>query len=81
MTNKEADRRCIICLKSLLKRQKKYCTVICQAVGCSKIQTKSREKRNCLFCKEIFECIPVKKRKYCSRVCKDIHQKESYEKI
>jgi very-short-patch-repair endonuclease len=61
-------------------KNKVYCSVKCQHIGYKKIKIE-RVKIKCLFCKTEFETLPYKienGRKYCSRSCKDAHQKELY---
>lgn len=70
--------------KQLVDGGKKYCSVECQHKG-YKVQKNERIKLNCLFCGSEFEDLKrfgkkegVQK-KYCSRKCKDTHQKELYQ--
>ena len=70
--------KCKICEKET--KNKKYCSVTCQHVGYKEIKV-DRIKIKCLFCKVEFESLPNKinnGKKYCSRICKDNHQKELY---
>lgn len=70
--------------KQLVDSGKKYCSVECQHQG-YRIEKSERIRLNCLFCNNEFEDLKrigkkegVKK-KYCSRKCKDTHQKELYQ--
>lgn len=70
--------------KQLVDSGKKYCSVECQYKG-YRVQKNERIKLNCLFCDSEFEDLKRlgKKegiqKKYCSRKCKDTHQKELYQ--
>jgi len=80
---------CKICEKEFeaterkVNNGKKYCSVKCQHEG-SRVLKSKRIKLKCLFCENEFEKTENKvsygKSKYCSRVCKDTHQKEIYQK-
>lgn len=66
-----------------LAKQKSYCSRKCQAAGVAKQNTKAiREKKKCENCKiEFLFCTNWKSNKnkrYCSRLCKDDHQKTIY---
>ncbi len=61
-------------------KNKVYCSIECQHIGYKKLKV-DRVKINCLLCDKEFEVLPNKidnGKKYCSRVCKDSHQKELY---
>lgn len=62
-------------------KNKVYCSTECQYEGYREKKVK-RVKVNCLYCDKEFETLPNKiergKSKYCSRECKDTHQKEVY---
>lgn len=77
--NKTMERECKNCNKKT--NNKVYCSEECQYEG-YKQPTAKRIKKNCLFCNEMFEDteyrINVIGKKYCSRNCKDTHQKEIY---
>ena len=68
------NRICSVCSMKLGK-QRVYCCRSCQAIGLSKRIGPKLEK-DCLFCRTAF-IVPVylQKREFCSRVCKDEHQK------
>jgi len=67
-------KNCLVCHK-LLKNTKNYCNRTCYLL---KPQKTKIEKRNCLKCNIEFEFRSKLKRKYCTRLCKDLHQKEIY---
>jgi len=70
--------KCKICQKET--KNKVYCSIKCQHIGYKEIKV-NRVKENCLYCKNEFETLPNKLengKKYCSRICKDSHQKELY---
>lgn len=77
------EKQCEICNKNYKARRKgqKYCSVECQYESYRKIKV---EKINttCLFCGKVYSILPNKlnkgKSKYCSRECKDNHQKIIY---
>jgi len=73
------ENKCAQC--GTITKNKKYCSVECQHQG-AKILISKRIKSNCLKCGGEFEDteyrINVLGKKYCSRVCKDTHQKEKY---
>lgn len=61
-------------------KNKVYCSIECQHIGYKKLKV-DRVKINCLLCNKEFETLPNKidnGKKYCSRLCKDLHQKELY---
>jgi very-short-patch-repair endonuclease len=62
-------------------KNKVYCSTECQHIGYKKIKV-DRVRVNCLWCDKEFETLPNKinngKSKYCSRECKDNHQKKIY---
>ena len=61
-------------------KNKVYCSIECQHIGYKKLKV-DRVKINCLQCNKEFETLPNKiknGKKYCSRICKDYHQKELY---
>jgi len=61
-------------------KNKVYCSIECQHIGYKKLKV-DRVKINCLLCNKEFETLQNKidnGKKYCSRVCKDSHQKELY---
>ena len=69
---------CKICNKET--KNEIYCSTKCQHIGYKKNKV-DRIKLNCLFCKKEFETLQNKidnGKKYCSRTCKDTHQKELY---
>jgi very-short-patch-repair endonuclease len=75
-------KKCKNC-NGLLTKQKSYCSRRCQAVGVAKQNTKAiREKRKCENCQtEFLFCSKWKSninKRYCSRACKDDHQKTTY---
>lgn len=72
---------CDICQKNLLGQQKVFCSTTCQALGASKRQYQPRKEKLCLFCKNVFLYLSTSNNKslYCSRICKDKHQKIKYE--
>lgn len=77
------EKKCILCQKDYIPRKKeqKYCSVECQHQS-YRVQKVERIKRVCLKCGKEFFKIPSKANdkygKYCSRECKDSHQKEIY---
>ena len=62
---------------------KVYCSTNCQHEG-YRLKKINRVKTNCLYCGNEIETLPNKiktgKSKYCSRKCKDVHQKQLYKK-
>lgn len=75
-------RKCNNCGEQLAK-QKSYCSRKCQAAGVAKQNTKAaREKKKCENCQEEFvfckDWKSNKNKRYCSRLCKDDHQKITY---
>lgn len=64
------------CGTILSKRQRKYCSVGCQAIGLSQQNAGQKTKKQCEFCKKDF-VVPIylTKRRFCSRKCKDTNQK------
>ena len=78
-------RNCFECQKQLTCKQKKYCSRRCQSSGNSKLSTKIDEiECTCNNCNKLFKRKPYKMLKktnllvYCSRSCKDLHQKIIY---
>lgn len=76
------NRECKICNCELTKKQKQYCSRECQYKGYKK-QKVQRVDLQCIFCNKNFltkeSNLKVKGRgQYCSRKCKDLHQKEKY---
>ena len=73
------ENKCKVCDKKT--RNKVYCSVDCQHKGYKKLIV-DRIKKNCLFCDKEFRDteyrINVLGKKYCSRKCKDEHQKYKY---
>lgn len=71
---------CKICKKET--KNKVYCSTECQYEGYREKKS-SRIKANCIFCNNDFEDteyrINMVGKKYCSRKCKDTHQKELYQ--
>jgi G:T-mismatch repair DNA endonuclease (very short patch repair protein) len=71
--------KCKTCNKET--KNKVYCSTECQYSG-YKVKKVNRVITNCIFCSGKFETLPNKlengKSKYCSRVCKDSHQKQLY---
>lgn len=71
--------KCKICNKET--KNKVYCSTECQYSG-YRVKKVDRVITNCVFCDKEFEVLPNKlkngKTKYCSRKCKDTHQKELY---
>ena len=77
------EKQCEMCKKKYQAKRnnQKYCSVECQYGSYRKPKVEKKE-RVCLQCGVIFLKIPSKSNekngKYCSRKCKDIHQKEIY---
>jgi len=74
------EKKCLICKKNYNSKTKtqKYCSVQCQHQS-YRVQKVDRIKCICLKCEKEFLKIPSKSNgKYCSRKCKDEHQKEIY---
>jgi very-short-patch-repair endonuclease len=74
------ENQCKICNKSTAN--KVYCSVECQHTGYKK-PINERIRVICLYCKTEFEDLKrtgknPKQKIYCSRICKDSHQKEKY---
>lgn len=73
------NNKCIQC--GAETKNKKYCSTDCQYQGYKKPIVK-RISINCLKCGKLFENteyrINILGKKYCSRTCKDSHQKEKY---
>jgi very-short-patch-repair endonuclease len=69
---------CKTCGKETNK--KVYCSKDCQHKGYRifKVYSKPKIEKVCEYCKKSFEILESSKRKYCSRICKDTHQKEKY---
>ena len=70
--------KCKICDKET--KNKVYCSTSCQYSGYKELKV-ARIERECLFCNNKFETLKNKidnGKKYCSRGCKDKHQKELY---
>lgn len=70
--------KCKICDKET--KNKVYCSIICQHNGYKKLKI-DRVECVCLHCNNSFETLQNKidnGKKYCSRDCKDKHQKELY---
>ncbi len=63
------------------RNKQKYCSTECQYMAYS-VKKVDRVKTKCLYCSNEFDTLPNKlengKSKYCSRKCKDTHQKELY---
>jgi len=61
---------------------KVYCSRKCQATGVGKDKTVPRVETSCTFCGKKYKAkqweLDNGKKKYCSRKCKDTHQKELY---
>lgn len=74
-------KECKVCKKET--KNKVYCSVECQYEGYREKKVK-RIKVNCIFCNNEFEDTEYRintiGKKYCSRECKDVHQKELYKK-
>lgn len=72
--------RCKICKKET--KNKVYCSTKCQHEGYREKKSE-RIKVNCIFCGNEFEDTEYRintiGKKYCSRSCKDTHQKELYQ--
>lgn len=70
-------------MKELTPRQRVYCSRACQAKGtaCQK-RTSRTQTKQCAFCGEIYLFHPEWKKdrntRYCTRQCKDLHQKVTY---
>lgn len=64
---------CVICGK--LTQNEKYCSEACHYIGLQGPKLE-RSQFKCILCNKEF--ISLKTRKYCSRTCKDQHQKELY---
>jgi very-short-patch-repair endonuclease len=77
------ENTCLICSKVFKARraQQKYCSVVCQYVAYRKPKVQ-KVSTSCSFCSKEFLVLPNKlltgKGKYCSRTCKDKHQKTLY---
>lgn len=73
------ENKCIQC--GTTTKNKKYCSVECQHQGYKKPISK-RIIIQCLYCNKEFQDteyrINTLNKKYCSRICKDTHQKEKY---
>lgn len=73
---------CKICEKALVKNQKKYCSRTCHHKGLSLIQTAVIESKECEHCNVQYEFRPEWRSnantKFCSRKCKDEHQKTKF---
>lgn len=72
---------CKICGKQT--SNKTYCSRQCQTAGNKEAFTKPKAVRTCLYCNNEFTIKKSRLKikgagKYCSRACKDIHQKEIY---
>lgn len=71
---------CKICKKET--KNKVYCSTECQHEGYREKKS-DRIKANCIFCGSEFEDTEYRintiGKKYCSRKCKDTHQKELYQ--
>lgn len=70
--------KCKICYKET--KNKVYCSINCQHNGYKELKV-SRVECSCLYCNITFETLQNKVdngKKYCSRDCKDKHQKELY---
>ncbi len=71
---------CKICKKET--KNKVYCSTECQHEGYREKKS-NRIKSNCIFCNNEFEDTEYRintiGKKYCSRSCKDTHQKELYQ--
>lgn len=74
------EKICELCGKiyNAKRSEQKYCTVVCQHNSYKKLKV-DRVERKCLYCDIIFYKIPSKSNsKYCTRKCKDKHQKQLY---
>jgi len=74
------EKECIQCKKNYQPKNKtqKFCSVECQ-YNSYKIQKIEKIKKECVKCGKIYYKIPSKSGStYCSRECKDLHQKEIY---
>lgn len=76
-------RSCMQCGKELLKRQRVYCNRLCQATGLSqRNSTALIASRSCDRCGREYTYRPGWKKdkntRYCTRSCKDAHQKITY---
>jgi len=74
------EKQCIQCKKNYQPKNKtqKFCSVECQ-YNSYKIQKIEKIKKECIKCGKIYYKIPSKSGStYCSRECKDLHQKEIY---
>lgn len=81
--------KCSFCCKEFdvkhneIKNGKKYCSVNCQHNAYKKLKVK-RVEQTCIKCENKFLITEYRKKidggKYCSRKCKDSHQKELYKK-
>jgi len=74
------EKECIQCKKNYQPKNKtqKFCSVECQ-YNSYKIQKIEKIKKECIKCGKIYYKIPSKSGStYCSRECKDLHQKEIY---
>ncbi len=77
------ENTCLICSKVFKARraQQKYCSVECQHISYRKPKVQ-KVTTSCSFCSNEFTVLPNKllngKGKYCSRECKDKHQKTLY---
>ncbi len=78
------EKECLYCHKAYvtIKKTQKFCSVECQHRS-YRVQKVNRVKCVCLKCGKEFLKIPSKANekygKYCSRKCKDEHQKEIYQ--
>lgn len=76
------DKQCKQCEKTFNAKRntQKFCSVECQH-NSYKIEKVEKVKRECIKCGNFYYKIPSKSgSKYCSRECKDTHQKEIYVK-
>lgn len=77
------DKKCEICSNIFTPRteKSKYCSRECQYESYRKPKVE-RIEVSCEYCKKYFKITPYKKElgrgKYCSRKCKDLHQKQKY---
>jgi hypothetical protein len=77
------EKKCLQCSETYETNNKKqkYCSEICQYDSYRKLRV-NRITTTCSFCGVEFETLPNKlktgKSKYCSRTCKDNHQKFTY---
>ena len=73
---KEPKNICKIC--GIKTKNEVFCSEKCQHENIRGIEKIERENRKCILCGYIFRIRKTKKNRYCSRKCKDEHQKILY---